>query len=152
MKLQLTNKEIYQIAELLQRFPLDSTIYIPVAFNFYIQKNIKAIEALRAEIDEMRYKIFAHYGKQENGQLIIPQPSIQIVNEELYNLEKIEQTIEIYAIPLFAFNEIKLSTGQLQSLMFMIVGDNELEQRLLVEDIANYERKIPINILDKKEI
>jgi hypothetical protein len=36
MKLQLTNKEIYQTAELLQNFPLDSTIYIPVAFNFYI--------------------------------------------------------------------------------------------------------------------
>ena len=34
----------------------------------------------------------------------------------------------------------------------MIIGDNELEQRLLVEDIANYEREIPINILNKKEI
>ena len=62
VKITLTNAEIYELTETLKANALGEKTYIPVMFNFYIQKNIKILYTLREEIDRCRNQILSHYG------------------------------------------------------------------------------------------
>lgn len=131
MKKTLTNNEIYQISELLNKNPINENEYIPVFINFYIQKNISLFTQLREEIDQCRRNIIFHYGEDKEGDFIVKSEFIEQANKELEQLATITQDVEIYTLPLSTLNEVKLTTGQLKSLMFMVEEDVSLFKYLM---------------------
>lgn len=135
------NGEWYQIAEELLMYPIGNATYIPVIYNFYIQKNIMKILELKDELDNCRRQIIEHYGERKNDGVVVAEPYINEANKELKVLSNIETELEFYAIPLEAFKDIKLTTGELKSLMPMIIEDPEFAQHLL-EDPKTYVRTV----------
>ena len=81
MKITLTNAEIYQLTDILKKNMVGDNTYIPVIFNFYIQKNIKKLYTLREEIENCRSQILSHYGvwNMDKTQLTVPVDKVAIV-------------------------------------------------------------------------
>lgn len=120
--MKMTNLEIYSNAQALNQAFENFNEYLPVKVNFFMQKNIKAIHALAADIEESRIEIIRKYGvlNEETNEFNVPAESIETANAELIDLFDIEQDVNIHPISLDAFGDIKLSTDQVQALMFMI--------------------------------
>jgi hypothetical protein len=120
--MKMTNLEIYSNAQALNQAFENFNEYLPVKVNFFMQKNIKAIHALAADIEESRIEIIRKYGvlNEETNEFNVPAESIETANAELIDLFDIEQDVNIHPISLDAFGDIKLSTEQVQALMFMI--------------------------------
>lgn len=137
--LQLTNNEIYSLAENILKNPIGDCTYIPVLYNFYIQKNIVKILSLRDEIDLCRKQIISHYGEQDGEQGIRLKPEhIVAANKELKTLSNITQEVRLYQIPLSAFIDLNLTTGELKGLLPMIVEDiDENDVDITVKAVAN---------------
>jgi hypothetical protein len=120
--MKMTNLEIYSNAQALNQAFENFNEYLPVKVNFFMQKNIKAIHTLAADIEESRIEIIRKYGvlNEETNEFNVPAESIETANAELIDLFDIEQDVNIHPISLDAFGDIKLSTEQVQALMFMI--------------------------------
>ena len=133
MKIVLTNGEWYKIAENLINNPIGENTYIPVMYNFYIQKNINKILSIRNELDKCRQQIISHYGETDPtiNKVSIRSDCINEANKELATLSQLKQEIDLYAIPLEAFEDVKLTTGELKGLMPMLIPDPELSEHLL---------------------
>ena len=131
MLIKLTNAEIYNYADRLEKNSLGDNTYIPVVYNFYIQKNIETIFNLKAGIDKCRYQIISHYGeKDKSGNISVIEENTSAANQELHKLSMIEQDVEIFKIPIQAFKDIELTTGELKSIMFMIEEDPDFAKHL----------------------
>lgn len=122
-----TNNQIYKIATIISENPFKNDTYIPIKFNFYIQRNIEAMLQEYQKIEKHRNDIFKHYGTMTGDQFTIPQEKIEEVNKELESLGEIKQEVNITMIPLSAIEELSLTTGELKSIMFMI--DDEAKER-----------------------
>lgn len=132
MKYTFKNAEIYDMVTQLKQNPLGETTYIPVIYNFYIQKNIKKLFDLAEEIETCRMSIINKYGEDDgNGKVQIKNELLQTAQTELQHLASISQSVELYTIPLHAIAELSLTTGELRSLMPMIIVDDETEQAFL---------------------
>ena len=121
--MKMTNFEIYNIAKAMGDAFQDSTQYLPVKINFFIQKNKSTLMALAQDIDNSRIEIVKNYGTMdtENNQFVVPEDKIEIANAELQDLFAIEQEVEIRKVSIDAFpDDINLSTAQMEALMFMI--------------------------------
>jgi len=120
--MKMTNLEIYSNAQALNQAFENFNEYLPVKVNFFMQKNIKAIQELAMDIENSRVEIIQRYGSlnEETNEFSVPAESIEAANSELIDLFDIEQEVNIRKISLDAFGDIKLSTDQVQALMFMI--------------------------------
>lgn len=120
--MKMTNLEIYSNAQALSQAFESFNEYLPVKVNFFMQKNIKAIQTLAMDIENSRVEIIQRYGSlnEETNEFSVPAESIEAANSELIDLFDIEQEVNIRKISLDAFGDIKLSTDQVQALMFMI--------------------------------
>ena len=120
--MKMTNLEIYSNAQALNQAFESFNEYLPVKVNFFMQKNIKAIQELAMDIENSRVEIIQRYGSlnEETNEFSVPAESIEAANSELIDLFDIEQEVNIRKISLDAFGDIKLSTDQVQALMFMI--------------------------------
>jgi hypothetical protein len=56
-------------------------------------------------------------------------------------LSAIETELDLFTIPLSAFNDIKLTTGELKGLMIMIAPDPSLTEHLL-QDPSSFHRTV----------
>ena len=119
----LTSNELFNIAENIYNNPFRNDTYIPVKYNFYIQKNIEVILKEYDRIQKHRKDIIEHYGEsQEDGNFIIPKDKIADANKELEELSNLEHNIEITMLPINDLENLELTTGELKSILFMIEG------------------------------
>lgn len=118
----MTNGEIYQIAIALMNANLDDNeTYMPAAVAFAIQKNKAALTGTAEDVEKGRMSIIEHYstGQTEEG-FTIPPEAVEKANNELKDLLEIEQEVKIYTFDIEALNDVKLTSAQMQAIMFMI--------------------------------
>ena len=119
----MTNWEIYTTAKNLLEAFTDSNQYLPIKLNFFILKNKNTLIQLAQDIDNARIQVIHNYGTldEESGYYNIPEDQIQSANQELNDLFAIEQEIDIKKLSINDFpDDINLTTGQMNALMFMI--------------------------------
>lgn len=118
----MTNGEIYQYAVALMNASFnDNEVYMPAAVSFAIQKNKTALTSTAEDVEKGRMAIIEHYsnGQTEEGYTIPPE-SVEKANSELNDLLNIEQEVKIYMFDIDSLNDIKLTSAQMQAIMFMI--------------------------------
>ena len=119
----MKNNEIYNFATRLQEEFQDSTQKLPVKVNFYLQKNKNTLLALGQDIEKARQEIVQNYGvlNEETQQFSVPQDKIADAAKELEELFNLEQEVQIYTVDIDNFSDdISLTTGQMEAIMFMI--------------------------------
>lgn len=118
--MKLTNNEIYQYAQNLRAFYIETKM--PVRINFYLQKNNQLIQQAAEEIDKARMEIGAQFGvaNEEGTGYNIPPENMADANRELNDLFNLEQDIPIHKFKLDDFDGIELTYQQMSAIMFMI--------------------------------
>ena len=124
MKKQFSNRDIYSTAILLDNVFLnkDIELYLPIKVDFYLQKNIRIFKNLAQEIEMVRMNIGKKYGSfdMEQETYKIKQENIEQAQKELFDLMEIEQMVDIFTISFTDLGDTKLTTQQMQALLFMI--------------------------------
>lgn len=121
--MKLTNQEIYGYALALNEAFADNTQRLPMKVNFYLQKNKKTLMDLGQDIESSRMEIISTYGtiSEDGTQYTIPQEKIELAQKELEDLLNLEQEVQIYKINIDNLpDDIILTTGQMEAMMFMI--------------------------------
>lgn len=123
----MTNLEIFNIANALLENFSDANMELPVKVNFYFQKNMAAIVAMAQEIDKTRVAIFDKYGTldNENNQYRFEPSVTDTVNKELQDLFDLEQEVKINMLKLDWFDGVNLTTQQVAALAYMIEEEDE---------------------------
>lgn len=119
----MTNSEIYNIATILGKAFEDEKQVLPVKVNFYMQKNRATLMALAQEIEKARVEILQKHGtlNEETNQFEFTNEVAETVIKELNDLLSLEQEVNIYTVNIDNFgDELTLTTGQMEALMFMI--------------------------------
>ena len=119
--MKLSNKTIYQYGTALINLQINE-IRFPVAIGFFLQRNIKKILALGAEIEQLRIELAQRFGHLDvaSGNFNIPVNNREIAQQELNNLLNIEQDVDIHIFKLSEFENIELTYEQLDAIAFMI--------------------------------
>lgn len=122
MTVTLTNNEIYNYANALAKEFADSELKLPIKINFYLQKNIQELMGLAQYIEQQRVSIAQEFGtlNEESGNYDIPGDKINEATDKLRDLFDLTQDVTIYKVKLEDFNDIELTTAQMQALLFMI--------------------------------
>ena len=121
--MKLTNNEIYSHAIALSEAFADNTQRFPMRVNFYLQKNKKTLIELAQDIEESRADIIRNYGEpvEDGTQYAISKDKIEMAQKELEDLLELEQEVNIYMIKSDSLpDDISLTTGQMEAIMFMI--------------------------------
>ena len=120
--MMMTNMQIYDIANALGEHFQDKELKMPIKINFYLQKNKNTLMALAQEIEQARVEIIRKYGNldESSNQFIVPPESIAAATAELKEFFGLEQDVTIYKVNIEAFNNLELTTGQMEALLFMI--------------------------------
>lgn len=107
----LKNYEIYNYTLALQNVFNDNEKYIPIKLNFIIQRNKKLLYDLAVEIEYERTAIINNVNLSDEEK-----------NIELYNLENIEQDVNIKTVNFeyIANDRIDLTSAQMNAILFMI--------------------------------
>ena len=119
----MKNNEIYNTAIKIAEAFRDENMYLPMRLNFYLQKNKKVLMDLSKDIEESRLKIIEEYGiLNEDGMTFnIPEDKVAEASKELADLFDLEQEVNIYTISADIIpNDIKLTTSQMEAMLFMI--------------------------------
>ena len=104
-----TNGEIIELYELIEKNTIGQQDYVPVIYNFYIQKNFNIIRKLAKEILDLRNGIIQRYGvpSEENpNEISISPENVNKINEELENLENIKQEVTIMELSLLQLAQL----------------------------------------------
>lgn len=121
--MKLTNNEIYGYAIALNEAFADNTQRLPMKVNFYLQKNKKTLMELGRDIEESRLDIIRNYGEltEDGTQYSISRDKVDAAQKELEDLLALEQEVNIYMISADSLtDDISLTTGQMEAIMFMI--------------------------------
>lgn len=121
--MKLTNNQIYNYAIELQKNFQDETQKFPIKINFYLQKNKNILLELAQDIEKIRAEIVQSYGElnTDSNSYIIPSEKVSDASKELKDLFSLEQEVQIYKINIDSLPEdLILTTGQMESIMFMI--------------------------------
>lgn len=121
--MKLTNQEIYNYAVALNNTFSDASQKLPVKVNFYLQKNKTALTTLAQDIDAARLEIIRNYGElnEESSSYVIPKEKVAEAQKELTDLFTLTQDVNIYTINIDSLSDdITLTTGQMEAIMFMI--------------------------------
>lgn len=108
--MKLKNYEIYNYTLSLQNIFNDNEKYIPIKLNFIIQRNKKLLYDLAVEIEYERTLIMNNVNLSDEEK-----------NKELYNLENIEQDVNVKTISIdyIADDKIELTSAQMNAILFM---------------------------------
>ena len=119
--MKLINQSIYDYASGLKAFS-NCDIKLPVKINFFLQKNIRSLQAAAAEIEQTKMSIAAEYGEvnEERTGYYIPPENMEVVSKELNDLFTIEQELNIHIFKLDDFDGLELTYQQMSAIMFMI--------------------------------
>lgn len=119
----MSNNEIYNYATQLFEAFKDTNQKLPIKINFYLQKNKKVLSDLSREIELARMNIIQAHGviDEDGNYTIADNKELIAAQKELDELLLLEQEIQIYKVNINDFsNDILLTTGQMEALMFMI--------------------------------
>jgi hypothetical protein len=119
----MTNSEIYNIATVLGKAFEDEKQVLPVKVNFYMQKNRATLTTLAQEVEKARVEILQKHGtlNEETNQFEFSNEVAELVIQELNDLLSLEQEVNIYTVSIDSFgDDLSLTTGQMEALMFMI--------------------------------
>ena len=118
-----TNEEILRLCRLFSDFNTNQNVYFPAKLNYYIQYNMKQILDVGIEVENIRMEVAKHYGEKSNDgkeSYIIKPENFDAAQNELMQLSKATREIDIYFVSLDDFENITLTSNQMQALMFMI--------------------------------
>lgn len=121
--MKLTNQKIYNYALGLNSAFVDNSQRLPVKVNFYLQKNKTILTDLAQDIESARMDIVRNYGtpSEDGMQFIIPKDKVEEAQKELNDLFALEQDVNIYTINIDSLSDdLTLTTGQMEAIMFMI--------------------------------
>ena len=127
MIMTLTNNEIYNYANALAGEFAQDQVKFPIKVNFYLQKNMQELITLAQDIEKQRITIAEEFGtlNEESQQYEIPQENIAAASNKLDELFSLTQDVKIYKVKLDAFNDMDLTSAQMQALLFMIEDEEE---------------------------
>lgn len=121
--MKLTNNQIYTYATELAAAFQDSTQKLPIKVNFYLQKNKETLLTLAQDIEKSRVDLLSQYGTldaETNRFSILPE-NMTAAAKELEDLFNLEQEVNIYKVNIDNFgDDLTLTTGQMEALLFMI--------------------------------
>ena len=120
VSIKMNNGMIYQYALTLNKALNDNDLQIPVAVIFSIEKNKQTLMAVAQDVEKYRMDIIKKYGKEVDGNYNVPQDKIEIANKELQDLFSIEQEVNIYKFNIEDLGDIKLTSNQMNAILFMI--------------------------------
>lgn len=121
--MKLTNNQIYTYATDLAAAFQDENLKLPIKINFYLQKNKETLMAMAQDIEKARIDLLSSYGSldQETNRFTIDPDKISIATKELEDLFNLEQEVNIYTVSIDNFgDDLTLTTGQMEALLFMI--------------------------------
>ena len=117
---KMNNGMIYQYALTLNEALNDNDLQMPVAVIFSIEKNKQTLMTVAQDVEKYRMDIIKKYGEEVNGNYNVPQDKIEIANKELQDLFSIEQEVNIYKFNIEDLGDIKLTSNQMNAILFMI--------------------------------
>ena len=120
ISIKMNNGMIYQYALALNEALNDNDLQMPVAVIFSIEKNKQTLMTIAQDVEKYRMDIIKKYGEEVNGNYNVPQDKIEIANKELQDLFSIEQEIKIYKFNIEDLGNIKLTSNQMDAILFMI--------------------------------
>ena len=120
VSIKMNNGMIYQYALMLNEALNDNDLQIPVAVLFSIEKNKQTLMAVAQDVEKYRMDIIKKYGEEVDGNYNVPQDKIEIANKELQDLFSIEQEVNIYKFNIEDLGDIKLTSNQMNAILFMI--------------------------------
>ena len=120
ISVKMNNGMIYQYALTLNEALNDNDLQMPVAVIFSIEKNKQTLMAIAQDVEKYRMDIIKKYGEEVNGNYNVPQDKIEIANKELQDLFSIEQEVNIYKFNIEDLGDIKLTSNQMNAILFMI--------------------------------
>ena len=120
VSIKMNNGMIYQYALALNEALNDNDLQMPVAVIFSIEKNKQTLMTVAQDVEKYRMDIIKKYGEEVNGNYNVPQDKIEIANKELQDLFSIEQEIKIYKFNIEDLGDIKLTSNQMNAILFMI--------------------------------
>lgn len=123
MKKIMSNLEIFNSLNGFQKiFEKEMELILPIKVSYMIQYNIQSLKEKYDLIEKSRETIGKKYGvlDENNGAYTIPPEKMEIVEVELLQLMKIEQTVDILMIDISELENCQLTLGQMKSLLFMI--------------------------------
>ena len=120
VSIKMNNGMIYQYALTLNKALNDDDLQMPVAVIFSIEKNKQTLMAVAQDVEKYRIDIIKKYGKEVDGNYNVPQDKIEIANKELKDLFSIEQEVNIYKFNIEDLGDIKLTSNQMNAILFMI--------------------------------
>jgi hypothetical protein len=121
--MKLTNNQIYTYATELAAAFQDSTQKFPIKVNFYLQKNKELLLSMAQDLEKARIDLLSQYGTldAENNRFVIDPEKMETAAKELEDLFNLEQEVNIYTVNIDSFgDELSLTTGQMEALLFMI--------------------------------
>ena len=117
---KMNNGMIYQYALTLNEALDDNDLPMPVAVIFSIEKNKQTLMSVAQDVEKYRMDIIKKYGEEVDGNYNVPQDKIEIANKELQDLFSIEQEVNIYKFNIEDLGDIKLTSNQMNAILFMI--------------------------------
>lgn len=120
VSMKMNNGIIYQYALTLNEVLNDNDLQMPVAVLFSIEKNKQTLMAVAQDVEKYRMDIIKKYGEEVDGNYNVPQDKIEIANKELQDLFSIGQEINIYKFNIEDLGDIKLTSNQMNAILFMI--------------------------------
>ena len=117
---KMNNGLIYQYALNLNEALNDNDLQMPVAVIFSIEKNKQTLMTVAQDVEKYRMDIIKKYGEEVDGNYNVPQDKIEIANKELQDLFSIEQEVNIYKFNIEDLGDIKLTSNQMNAILFMI--------------------------------
>ena len=120
VSIKMNNGMIYQYALALNEALNDNDLQMPVAVIFSIEKNKQTLMTVAQDVEKYRMDIIKKYGEEVDGNYNVPQDKIEIANKELQDLFSIEQEVNIYKFNIEDLGDIKLTSNQMNAILFMI--------------------------------
>ena len=121
----MTNEEIYSYAiGMVNNLFIDNENYLPAAVVYSLQKNKSTLVSIAEDIERSRANVLQHYSLEQNGdQFKIDPAHVDDANKELNDLLSIQQEVKIYACTIEELADVKFTSAQMESIMFMIYED-----------------------------
>ena len=120
VSIKMNNCMIYQYSLALNEALNDNDLQMPVAVIFSIEKNKQTLMTVAQDVEKYRMDIIKKYGEEVDGNYNVPQDKIEIANKELQDLFSIEQEVNIYKFNIEDLGDIKLTSNQMNAILFMI--------------------------------
>ena len=123
----LTNLQILNYTEKLQKAFEGNNKFFPITVIFYIQKNQNTLNQLASELEEFRINLVKQYGDlSEDGQYYNIKPEYQeTVQKKITDLMEIKQKVEIHKIKLTDLAGVSLSKQEMDAIIFMIDDEED---------------------------